>query len=423
MSEGEDDATVNLVVSWTSLLPGDLFDCRNSSDDDSTCVGGVAATDAFARYYAKQQTANNETTTAAAAAEDGIPTLVLSYVDTISPFVQMHPLGWSLNRLVFNHLLGWNVCLSSPSILTQNSIDYQISQRDISDLQTLDMPLLLSNVFVPPGNSWFEYIKAVHFDTSTGLAVISIYNSKGLLNVNQIDTAKGVLNFIQQTNTESGCVDSTSLYSRYANETTRTTLSRCYLPVVLFEDASSDQFDAFVEAIVLHDYPPALIIDTTGNQANFSQPTRMGPSDDVWVHSFSLDQASYNQHTLTYSPDGTVLRNVSFSTEEFAALPEEARDETYRVNLAYLRALADEALESDPVVGTSGFMPLHRDNNIYRRCNGGECELGNLFADALRWSTDADVAFIKSGGFRGEGWPAGNVTISDIWRSLPFPNT
>ena len=49
--------------------------------------------------------------------------------------------------------------------------------------------------------------------------------------------------------------------------------------------------------------------------------------------------------------------------------------------------------------------------------------MGNLFTDALRWKTNAHVAFVSSGGLRGEGWPAGPVHISNIWSSLPFPNS
>ena len=48
--------------------------------------------------------------------------------------------------------------------------------------------------------------------------------------------------------------------------------------------------------------------------------------------------------------------------------------------------------------------------------------IGNLYTDAARWYTNADVAFITSGGVRGPGWPAGEVTVSDIWAALPFPN-
>merc|ERR1719253_1124637 len=58
----------------------------------------------------------------------------------------------------------------------------------------------------------------------------------------------------------------------------------------------------------------------------------------------------------------------------------------------------------------------------WRMCMGGECPLGNLFTDAIRWSTNADFAVLASGGLRGPGWPAGNVTVGDLWAALPFIN-
>lgn len=395
--------TVNLVVSWASLLPGDLFECRGLADE--TCVGGAASTAAYLRYH----TGTNETT------------LVMPYIDKASPFVQMHPLGWSLNRLIFNDLMGWNVCLSSPSILTQNSIDFEISHRDISDLQTLRMPLLLTNVAVPPGNSWYKYTEAVHFDQETGLAVLSIDSSNQLFNVDQINSAKGVLNFIHRTNAESGCLENKSIFSNYVNQTASAGSDRrCWLPVVLFADEKA-MLDLFVPSISLHTHPPALIIDVMGNDAKYSSPTEIGPGG-VWIHSHSLEPEYYNQHVLTVSEDGLTLHNVTFILKDFANMTAAAKDDRYDSDVAFLRTLADEALENDPVVGASGFMPLSRTGS-YRRCNGGECELGNLFTDALHWRTGTDVAFISSGGLRGEGWPAGNVSVSHIWQALPFPNT
>jgi 7 transmembrane sweet-taste receptor of 3 GCPR/5'-nucleotidase, C-terminal domain len=397
------ERTVNLVVSWASLLSGALDECLSPSDE--TCVGGVASAAALSRFYSGA----DETT------------LVLPFLDKASPFVQMHPLGWTLNRLIFNNLMGWNVCLSSPSILTQNSVDFEISQRDISDLQTSEMPLLLTNAAVPPGNSWYKYTEAVHFDLSTGLAVMSIYSSDELMNVDQIDSAKGILNFIARTNEESGCVENTSFFFKYENITSvGTASSRCWLPVILFDDVP-ENLEIFLLAIALHEHPPALIVDLMGSDPNYSVPRQIGPGG-VWVHSYGLDTEVYNQHVLSVSDDGLRLVNITFILEEFANMTAEAKDERYSSDIVYLRTLADEALASDPVVGTSGFMPVHRIDN-YRRCMAGECELGNLFTDALRWRTGADVAFVSSGGLRGEGWPAGNVRVSNIWDALPFPNT
>ena len=55
---------------------------------------------------------------------------------------------------------------------------------------------------------------------------------------------------------------------------------------------------------------------------------------------------------------------------------------------------------------------------------GGEAAIGNLFADALREGTKADVALINGGGFRGgKIYPAGTrLTRKDVLTELPFLN-
>jgi len=51
----------------------------------------------------------------------------------------------------------------------------------------------------------------------------------------------------------------------------------------------------------------------------------------------------------------------------------------------------------------------------------GETPLGNFVADVIRWSGDADVGFVNSGGIRA-AMPEGEVTESDIHSILPFDN-
>jgi 2',3'-cyclic-nucleotide 2'-phosphodiesterase (5'-nucleotidase family) len=55
---------------------------------------------------------------------------------------------------------------------------------------------------------------------------------------------------------------------------------------------------------------------------------------------------------------------------------------------------------------------------------GGEAAIGNLFADALREGTKADVALINGGGFRGGMvYPAGSaLSRKDVLTELPFLN-
>lgn len=55
---------------------------------------------------------------------------------------------------------------------------------------------------------------------------------------------------------------------------------------------------------------------------------------------------------------------------------------------------------------------------------GGEAAIGNLFADAIRATTDADIAITNGGGLRGNRiYPAGSpVTRRDVLAELPFGN-
>lgn len=55
---------------------------------------------------------------------------------------------------------------------------------------------------------------------------------------------------------------------------------------------------------------------------------------------------------------------------------------------------------------------------------GGEAAIGNLFADALREKTEADVAILNGGGFRGNRVYEAGTELSrrDVLRELPFGN-
>lgn len=55
---------------------------------------------------------------------------------------------------------------------------------------------------------------------------------------------------------------------------------------------------------------------------------------------------------------------------------------------------------------------------------GGEAAIGNLFADAIKSSTGADIALLNGGGFRGKKIYAAGSEISrrDILKELPFSN-
>lgn len=322
---------------------------------------------------------------------------------------------------------------------------------------------------MPPQNSWHPYTKAVYFNEATGLAVLSVSKSEEELNAPQLESAVGSLRYVRKINEENGCTslgsngDTVGQYHLFggSNATTTGGPSRpCWLPVVYHSD-DSDQFASFLSGMI--ELPPhlqpALLIDTGGNfEGEYGEPKLV--TDQMWVGSHALDSRSYFHHRLHVSRLSGVLpklAGVEFLSAPLSPLPDEVKDGTYRSEIQSLRRIADVALESNPVVGYSERMPVTRDSSKYRPCKSGECvslwavlfkfldacclatvdsssdpvldltlshmkPIGNLYTDAARWYADADVAFITSGGVRGPGWPAGGVTVADVWSALPFPN-
>ena len=412
---------VLLATSWAPLLSGLLHQCLNA--DDSSCNGGVAAFRAMLRHHSKIEAQDDG---------DALPFAHIQLLDKDSAFVHMHPLGLSVNRLILNDLMGLDVFASSPSILLQNNLDSRVSSQDISYLQTHDMPLLISNVGVPPSNSWHPYTKAVHFDAKTRLAILSLPMSTEALN---IQAAMGGLRYVRKVNEENGCVKPLSShhtllsdYFSHSNVTTKVVEEidsrNCWLPIVYHSD-KGDQFAPFLKAMraLPPHHKPAMIIDTgEGSFHEYEEPTLV---DGIWVAIPRLNSRTYFQHRLEISYDeidGLQLDYVEFVSAPLSPLPDEMKDETYRSEIIALKRAADEALRNNPVVGYSDEMPFARDLTSYRPCKSGECPIGNLITDAARWYANADVAFITSGGVRGPGWKAGEVHVNNIWESLPFPN-
>eukprot|EP00984_Skeletonema_dohrnii_P020365 scaffold9895_cov67-Skeletonema_dohrnii-CCMP3373.AAC.1 len=320
---------VLLATSWAPLLSGLLHQCLNA--DDPSCNGGVAAFSAMLRHHSKLEAQDNQ--------NDALPFAHIQLLDKDSAFVHMHPLGLSVNRLILNGLMGLDVFASSPSILLQNNLDSGVSSQDISYLQTHDMPLLISNVGVPPSNSWHPYTKAVHFDTETRLAILSLAMSTEELNV---PAAMGGLRYVRKVNEENGCVKPSSSYHTllsdyfsHSNVTTsrveETDSSNCWLPIVYHSD-KGDQFESFLEAMraLPRHHRPAMIIDTAGSLQEYEEPTLV---DGIWVASPRLNSRTFFQHKLEMSYDavfGLQLDYVEFISAPLSPLPDEMKDETYR---------------------------------------------------------------------------------------------
>jgi 5'-nucleotidase len=59
---------------------------------------------------------------------------------------------------------------------------------------------------------------------------------------------------------------------------------------------------------------------------------------------------------------------------------------------------------------------------VVRHNSGGESELGNLVADAIRAKTQADVAMVNPYGIRVQQWDEGQINFDTVYRTLPFDN-
>jgi hypothetical protein len=302
----------------------------------------------------------------------------------------------------------------------------------------------MSNVLVPTSNSWSPYIQNIHFDANTGLAVVAIDSSVSdfIVKDSQYPSARALLNFVAARNQAIPGCQKDGVPNEYqvflenemnatggsdsGYETVRPPL--CWIPVVVYEETNAKGFDEFITNMLSHENPPSLIIDVRGNNLESYETPKYRPSNvvdrGIWIVSYYFYYLLYYQQRLTISTlPGSMGRviNVTLLNETLEVIPDYIHDEEYAVDIAYMKHLADQANQNDPVVGQSEFMPIAEDELLsFRYCMGGECPIGNLFSDAALWKSNADFAFVNSGGVRGLGWPAGDVRISDLWNALPF---
>lgn len=426
--------TVNLITSSAPLLSGSLEECR--TPDDETCHGGVAAVLALARNHTLNSLKEPE------------PYTVIQWFDMNSPFVNMHPLQWVVNRLVLREVFSLDVFISTPSLLLQNKVDSAVSQRDIGDMQTHDMSFLLTNANVPSSNSWHEYLVSSYFDPATGLAVANLADHSVPVSITAEEAARGFLNYVYKVNQDNGCYNQNSIYNEYLSnnpllefgdlsinqtladlqdEEKQNTgkIELCWATVILFSDLEA-LYWPFLETVVQLEHPPDLLVNLEYTYETFPVPELY--QGTTWVASCGMNSDNYCQQRIQLTEGGENrerqprIQNVDFVGKELETLPEELKDEQWRQHILQLRPLADAAEQNNPIVGYTKTMPISRIDN-YRACKAGECPLGNLFTDAIRWFTNTDVAFTSSGGYRGEGWPEGPVRLTDLYASLPFPNT
>ena len=365
---------VNLFASWAFLLSGSgVGQCV--SYNDTSCRAGIAAVSSYARNLTE-------------------PTLVLQRADLTHPFVQM--LGWEVNRKVIHDRLGWSVFASSANLVNNQRLYKE------KDFQTRDMPLLITNLVVPSSNSWQPFVQPIHFDDETHLAVLSILPDSQDRTEPQFASAKGALDYIYRL-----------------NEELEGTNPNFWIPVIYYSDPRRQNWLAFLDKVLQHEHPPSLLLEIE-NQDSDRYPIPQLLNDTTWVISYR--QHTRRIHRFEITKVGQKVTGVKLHFIDLTEIPEDLKDDQFASDIEFLHGLASEAVKNDPVIGYSEFMPLARDDGETRKCMAGECPIGNLFADALKWYTETDFAFIASGGIRGPGWEAGAVRVTDLWGALPFAN-
>jgi len=132
--------------------------------------------------------------------------------------------------------------------------------------------------------------------------------------------------------------------------------------------------------------------------------------DGLYVAAVDLDIAVRQENgkrTVSWHPDFRLLDTKNF-----------APDAAVAARVAHYEAKLSAALDR-PLAVTS--TELDSRNAAVR---GGEAAIGDLFADAVKAETGADIAILNGGGFRANHiYPAGaTITRRDVMKELPFGN-
>jgi hypothetical protein len=277
---------VGLVVTIAPLLSGELRDCADLVLGDVRCsTGGVAAVQALVQYH------NGES-----------PVLVVPIGDFKSPLTEMSRLAFGVNVMIYANELKWRTWTVPAYTVKPRRFEYS----DVYDAQEPLMPAVVSNVITAPNERWHPYVKPIHFDEETHLALLYITKEYLETTSPQVESIQQLLHYIQKYNQANGCqtndgssdpestvfASSHSIFkdvpfSQWWREEGPTVLEvmreskndatgnqtnsqlwkqdaplpeqnfdpkNCFVPVVVFEDESKDQFDILIEAFNQTEY-------------------------------------------------------------------------------------------------------------------------------------------------------------------------
>ncbi len=461
-----------LVITQAPLLSGTLRDCaqiENLSNpeevplDDSTCsTGGLAAVDALHRMYN-----TNPDNIEQSGSTTVTPSLVLPMADFKSPLTIMSRFGFGVNVMIFGEL-GFRTWTLPAYTLWPGRIE----EHAVYHLHDPDLPALLSNVVTSPTEVAHSYIQSIHFDEKTKLAIM-YFTKEYLENTHsQVLSAQRLLQYIYKRNQAYGC-DLTnqptgytvprSGYSAFQSQSFSAWFSavpdpnrnmsfpipsnsteNCFLSVIIFDDEDKIQYDSFMESLLQPNQPdigdavltlrPHLLVDIYGHGLISDEtdiliePMNVTDGSDnptTWVVSYVSTTTDYHQIELTISQDSRSVESVQVTHDDLTDLPPQVSASIeYIADLEKLRQYAREALLSslanEPGVSTESMPAMTSTVDGYRSCYTGECEMGNLVTDAIRWADQVDVALLPSFILDGPGWAAGEIRILELLENIPY---
>lgn len=334
------NTALNYFVSLrVPILPGWDFtrDCIDPANlTDTTCGGGFASINAVLRHSRGRG--------------DG-PSFFMPELDRLSKFVQMHPSWWGVNKEVSRDYFGWDSYLTYPSV-------FSASPQGETDVRSDDFAPVITNADLPPASPWYPFVKYVHFHEETGATFINILDEADTSITSPAGTLQSALDYVAFINENSGC-DKPAEAS-----------GRCWLPPIVDVQnvPRGHHLDACLEVALNHPHPPLVLHEPRGDV--FSSPMSVTKGNRTVRFSVSGKYEMLSQLRLEVGYNGQnerVVTNVEFIEHDIEDLPLELKDDEYVKDQTYLRALADEAIANDPVVGRSGFMPL-----INQICMGGK---------------------------------------------------
>jgi class 3 adenylate cyclase len=352
----------------TPLLGGStLTACNAASVNLTGCTAGMAVVAYKKRRYQ---------------ALYGVTPTVIPYIDRQTAFVQMYPVTWAVNPLIFSYL-GFQDVTTAPSLFTSDDrTGWEYFQN------TSNFFISFANVLMAPLDKWFPNHKT--YTIHEGIAFI-VLDSNSLANtVDPFATITNLLSSFKMLNTVNGSI-------------------------VYF---SSTLVTATAIYNSIGSVKPDVIFASVGSAGSIIPTYKIG---NTFIVSVYVAATTISMVNLTVDDITGKITNASGFVEDIATPVGTTGDALYYEQQAVMDSYAAGANNNDPIVGSSGAMPVMRNGN-FRLCIGGECPGGRLYAESMRFVEGTDVAMTSSGAFRGSGWPAGTFKISDVWSVSPFAN-